>query len=437
MQVSVETTKGLERRMTVSVPRENLDTEVEKRLKSLAGKVKIDGFRPGKAPFNVIRKKYAGDVQLEVRGDLIQSSFYEALEQEDLRPAGKPFIEPLENDAGDNLEFSATFEVYPDFEIKGLDKLEIERPIVEVVETDVDNMIESLRKQHLEWSEVDREAKMGDQVIVNFVGTIDGEEFQGGTGNDVDVELGAKRMIPGLEEQLVGTKAGDDVNIKVSFPEEYPAKELAGKPAEFATTVLKVMEAVLPELTDEFVKKFDVQEGGIEALRSQVRDNMKKELEQTVQARIRARVFDGLVGLKLCEVPQALVDGEIENLMKQREQMLIQYGGAGRAPEMAPAEFQEEAERRVALGLLLSEIVLKNEIKVPPARLREEVEKLASGYDDPDMVVKHYYSDKERLSQVETATMEKMAVEWVLDQAKVTDQETSFDDLMNPGQTAA
>lgn len=437
MQVSVETTNGLERRMTVTVSRENLDSEIEKRLKSLAGRVKIQGFRPGKAPFKVVRQKHGADVEQEVKGDLIQSSFYEALEQEDLRPAGKPFIEPAKGEKGEDLEFAATFEVYPDFEIKGLDKVKIERPVAEVTDADVDNLIETLRNQHKEWADTDGEAKMGDQVIVNFVGTIDGEEFQGGTGNEVDVELGAKRMIPGLEEQLVGTKAGDDVNIKVSFPEEYPAKELAGKPAEFATTVVKVQEAVLPELDDEFAKKFGIDEGGVEALKKQVRDNLDRELDQKIQARITARVFDALVELKLCEVPKTLMDTEIENLMKKREQMLIQYGGSGQAPDMDPAEFQDEAERRVALGLLLSEIVFKNEIKVPPARLREEVEALASSYDDPDSMVKQYYADKERLSQVETATMEKLAVEWVLDQAKVADKEISFDDLMNPGQTAA
>lgn len=423
--------------MTVKVPGENVDNEVEKRLKSLAGKVKIQGFRPGKAPFNVVSQKYAQEVLSEVRGELIQSSFYEALNQEDLHPASKPFVEPTEAEKGSDLEFTATFEVYPQFELKGLDKIKVERPVVEVTDEDVGKLIETLRKQKSTWVEADRAAKMDDQVTVDFIGTIEGEEFDGGTGNSVDVELGAKRMIPGLEEQLVGTKAGDKVNIKVSFPEEYPAKELAGKPAEFATTVLKVNEPSLPPLDDEFMKQFDVQEGGVEALKVQVRGNMERELEQTVNSRVKARVFDALIGLKLCEVPQALVDGEIEKLMQQRKQMMIQYGGSGRAPEMKAAEFQVEAESRVALGLLLSEIVHKKELKVSPARLREEVEKLAAGYEDTDSVVKQYYSDKERLSQLESQTLENMTVEWLVEQAKVTDKKTSFDDLMNQGQTAA
>lgn len=437
MQVSVETTKGLERRMTVTVPKEKVEGEVEKRLKSLAGKAKVQGFRPGKAPFKVIRQKYAEDVRHEVRGELIQSSFYEALTEKELRPAGRPYIEPAAAGENADLEFTATFEVYPDFELKGLDKMKIERPVAEVTDADVDKLIETLRKQHSEWVAADRAAKMDDQVVVNFVGTIDGEEFEGGTGNEVDVVLGAKRMIPGLEEQLVGTKAGDEVNIKVTFPEDYPAKELAGKAAEFATQVLKVNEAKLPEVDAEFAKNFGVEEGGVEALNKQVRENLEKELQQTINSRVKARVFDALVGLKLCEVPQALVDGEIEKLMEQRKQMLVQYGGTGHAPDLDAAEFQEEAERRVALGLLLAEIVHKNEIKVTPARLKEEVEKLAAGYQDPESVVKYYYSNKEQLSQLENATLEEVAVEWVLEQAKVTDKKSSFDELMNPGQTAA
>lgn len=437
MQVSVETTKGLERRMTVTVPKEDIENEVEKRLKSLAGKAKIQGFRPGKAPFKVIRQKYAEDVRQEVKGDLIQSSFYEALSKQELRPAGRPYIEPAAGGADADLEFTATFEVYPEVEIKGLDKIKIERPVAEVTDADVDQLIETLRKQHAEWVEVDRAAKMDDQVVVNFVGTIDGEAFQGGTGNDVDVVLGAKRMIPGLEEQLVGTKAGDEVNVKVTFPDDYPAKDLAGKAAEFATTVLKVNESRLPEVDEELAKNFGVTEGGVEAFKKQIRDNLEKELEQTIKNRVKNSVFDALVALKLCEVPKALVDGEIQNLMEQRKQMMVQYGGRGRADDLDAAQFEDEAQRRVALGLLLSEIVHKNDIKVSPARLKAEVEKLAAGYQDSDAVVKYYYSNKDQLSQVETATLEELAVDWVLEQAKVTDKKTSFDELMKPGQTAA
>jgi len=435
MQVSVETTSGLERRMTVTVPKENVDGEVEKRLKELAGRVKIDGFRPGKVPFSVVRKKFAGSVSQEVMGEVMQNSFYEAVMQEKLRPAGMPLIEP--GDATDNFEFTATFEVYPEFEIKGLDKIKVERPVLEISDADLDKMLDTIRAQRKTWQEVDRPAQAGDQVTIDFVGSIDGEEFQGGAGQQVPVELGAKRMITGFEEQLTGTKAGQELTMDVTFPEDYQAKDLAGKAAAFAATVHKVEESVLPELTDEFAAEFGVKEGGLDALKQQVRENMQREAEQGINNRVKEQVFEGLMDLDLLEVPKALVDSEIETLVKQRQEQMQQYAGAGQVQDVDPAQFETQARRRVSLGLLLSEVIKVNDITVPPARLREAVEKLASTYERPEDVVKYYYSDKDRLKELETVTLEDMAVESVLEQAKVTDKTVTFDALMNPGQTAS
>ena len=434
MQVSVETTNGLERRMKVIVPKENVDVEIEKRLKELAGRVKLDGFRPGKVPFSVVRKKFAGSVGEEVMGEVMQRSFYEAITQEKLRPAGMPLIEP--GDATENFEFTATFEVYPEFELKGLDKIKIERPVVEIGDADIDKMLETIRKQRKTWQVVDRAAKEGDQVTIDFVGTIDGEEFKGGTGQQVPVELGSKRMIAGFEEQLVGAKAGQELTLDVTFPEDYHAKDLAGKPVSFATTVSTVEESVLPELTDEFAVEFGVKDGGLDTLKQQVRENMEREAEQTVSSRIREQVFEGLMGLKLLEVPKALVDSEIEVLVKQRQEAMQQYAGAGQVQDVDPAQFETQAQRRVSLGLILSEVIQKNSITVPPARLREAVEKLAASYERPEEVVKYYYGEKERLKELENMTLEEMAVEHVVSQAKVSDKKTPFDALMNPGQTA-
>lgn len=435
MQVSVETTSGLERRMTVTVPKENVDGEVEKRLKDLAGRVKIDGFRPGKVPFSVVRKKFAGQVSQEVMGEVMQNSFYEAVTQEKLRPAGMPLIEP--GNATDNFEFTATFEVYPEFEVKGLDKIKVERPVLEIGDTDLDKMLDTIRGQRKTWQEVDRAAKDGDQVTIDFVGTMDGEEFQGGAGKQVPVELGAKRMITGFEEQLAGTKAGQELTMDVTFPEDYQAKDLAGKAAAFATTVHKVEESVLPELTDEFAAEFGVKEGGLEALKTQIRENMQREAEQAINNRVKEQVFDGLMGLNLLEVPKALVDSEIETLVKQRQEAMQQYAGAGQVQDVDPTQFEDQAQRRVALGLILSEVIQSGKITVPPARLREAVEKLAATYERPEDVVKYYYSDKDRLKELENVTLEEMAVESVLEQAKVSDKATAFDALMNPGQTAS
>lgn len=431
MQVSVETTNGLERRMTVTVPKENIDGEVQKRLKDLAGRVKIDGFRPGKVPFSVVQKKFSGQVSQEVMGEVMQNSFYEAVTQEKLRPAGMPLIEPGE--VKDDFEFTATFEVYPEFEVKGLDKIKIERPVVEIGDTDVDKMLETIRKQRKTWGEVDRAAKEGDQLTIDFVGTLDGEEFQGGSAKQVPLELGSKRMIPGFEDQLMGAKPGEERTLNVTFPEDYQAKDLAGKAVQFATTVTKVEEPVLPELNDEFAVEFGVKEGGLDALKQQVRDNMQRETEQTVAMRVKEQVFDGLMGLKLLDVPKALVDSEIESLVKQRQQDMQQYG---QVQDVDPAQFESQAQRRVSLGLILSEVIKNNDISVPPARLREAVEKMAASYERPEDVVKYYYGDKDRLKEVENVTLEEMAVEHVISQAKVSDKKTSFDALMNPGQTA-
>jgi trigger factor len=435
MQVSVETTSGLERRMKVAVPKERIDSEVEKRLKSLSGQAKIPGFRPGKVPMSVIRQKFGGQVVQEVTGELMQSSYYEAVTQEKLHPAGAPTIEPGEGSKSGDLEFIATFEVYPEFEVTGLDTIKVERPVLEISDDDINKMLETIRKQRQAWQEVDRAAQDGDQVTIDFVGTIEGEEFQGGSAQGVAVELGSKRMIAGFEEQLVGAKAGEERTLSLSFPEDYHAKELAGKPVEFAAKVIKVEEAVLPELDDEFAKAFGVQEGGLEALKQQVRENMEREAEQTIKGRVKEQVFSGLMDLKLMEVPKSLVDGEIDTLIKQRQEAMQQYGGA-QVQDVDPSQFEDQAQRRVALGLILSEIIQKNDIKVPPARLRETVEKLAASYERPEDVVKYYYSDKQRLAELENVALEEMAVEWLLEQVKVTDKKVSFDDLMNPGQTA-
>ena len=435
MQVSVETTTGLERRMKVAMPKKGIDSEVQKRLKSLAGRAKIDGFRPGKVPFGVILKKYGGSVQAEVLNEMMQSSFYQAVTQEKLRPAGVPLIEPGDAESKDSVEFTATFEVYPEFVLKGFNKIKVKRPVLEIVDADINKMLETIRKQRMSWQEVKRASKNGDQVTVDFVGTINGEEFEGGSAQNIQVELGAGRMIKGFDEQLVGVKAGGELTLSLSFPDDYHVPDLAGKPVEFATKVLKVEESVLPELDDKFIAEFGVKEGGLDALKKQVRENMEREAKQSIAAKVKEQLFDGLVGLKLLDVPKALVDGEIETLVKQRQEAMQQYGG-GQMPETQPSEFEEQARRRVVLGLILAEVIKKNELKVQPAQLREKVEDIAASYEHADEVIKYYYGDKTRLTELENVTLEEMAVDSILAEAKVTDKKTSFDDLMNPGQTA-
>lgn len=436
MQVSVETTTGLERKMKVAVPKDRIDSEVELRLKDLVGRVKIDGFRPGKVPVSVVRKKYGSQIRQEVLGDVMQSSFAEAVSQEKLRPAGMPQIDEVNDTDSDTLEYTATFEVYPEVKLGGLDKIKVERPVLEISDADIEKMLENIRSQRKAWQEVDRASQEGDQLTIDFVGTIDGEAFQGGSAEGVPLELGSKRMIEGFEDQLVGAKAGEERTVSVTFPEDYHSADLAGKAAEFAVKVTKVEEAVLPELNDDFVKSLGVAEGGLDALKQQVRENMEREGKQTIASRLKEQVFAALVDLNLVELPKALVDAEIESLVKQRKEAMAQYGGA-QVQDVDPTQFEDQARRRVSLGLVLSEIIQQNDIKVPPARLRETVEGLAASYEQPEAVVKYYYSDKNRLAEVENIALEEMAVEWLMEQGSVTDKKTSFDELMNPGQTAA
>ncbi|MDH5328013.1 MAG: trigger factor [Gammaproteobacteria bacterium] len=425
MQVSVETTSGLERRMTVEIPKADIDQEVQKRLKSLAGKARLSGFRPGKVPFSVIQKRYGGQVQQEVIGDVMQSSFYEALTQEKLIPAGRPQIEPTEQSEESDLQYIATFEVLPEISVS-VDSIAVEEPQVEISDEDIDKMIEVIRKQQNEWEPVEREAQDGDQVTIDFTGKIDGEVFPGGSGEGMSVVIGSGRMIKGFEEGLAGCKTDEQKTLSLQFPEQYHAADLAGKPVEFDITVKKVEQAVLPEINDEFAAKMGVTEGGLVVFREQVKANMQRELDQNKRSKLKQQVMDGLYEHNKFDVPKVMVENEIQALMQQAGQQ---------APgmELKSENFEEQARRRVAIGLILSEVVKQHNIKVSPTKVREMVENLAAGYEMPDEVVKYYYSNKERLQEVENFALEDEIVNWVMSQAKVSPKSSSFDEFMNPG----
>ncbi|WP_288371698.1 trigger factor, partial [uncultured Marinobacter sp.] len=343
MQVSVETTSGLERRMTVGIPADRIENEVNKRLQQTAKRARVDGFRPGKVPMSVIRKRFGASAHQEVIGEVIQSSFYEAIMQEKLNPAGAPSVEPKSMEAGKDFEYVATFEVYPEVTLAGFEAISVERPESEVTEADVDTMLETLRKQNTRFEAVERAAENGDQVTIDFVGKIDGEAFQGGTANGTNLVLGSGRMIPGFEEGLVGAKAGDSLTLKVTFPEDYQNLDLAGKAAEFETTVQAVAAPALPELNDEFFAQFGVNEGGLEGFRAEVRKNMERELRQAIKTKVKGQVMDGLLKTNTVEVPKALISNEIDRL---REQAVQQFGGANIQASQLPAElFEEQAKR--------------------------------------------------------------------------------------------
>lgn len=435
MQVSVETTSGLERRMTVGIPAERIDNEVNKRLQQTARRARVDGFRPGKVPMSVIRKRFGDAARQEVIGEVIQSSFFEAVTQEKLTPAGAPSVEPKQLEAGKDFEYIATFEVYPEVTLADFSAIKVERIESEVTDADLDNMLEILRKQNTSFSAVEREAANDDQLTLDFVGRIDGEEFQGGTATDTQLVLGSGRMIPGFEEGLVGAKAGETRTLKVTFPEEYQNQDLAGKAAEFEATVKEVAEPVLPELNDEFFAQFGVDEGGLEAFRTEVRKNMDRELRQAIKTKIKGQVMDGLLETNQVDVPKAMLSNEVDRL---RVQAVQQFGGASIKPEQLPAElFEEQAKRRVALGLVVAEIVKQHELKPDEDRVRGMIEEMASAYQEPEQVINWYYQNEQQLGEVQSVVLEEQVVDTVLQKAQVTDKQVPYEEAVKPAQPAA
>lgn len=432
MQVSVETTQGLERQLTITVAADKIDTEVKSRLRDLAKRQRIDGFRPGKAPVSLIQKRYGLAVLQEVAGEQMQRHFYEAIVANKLTPAGNPTFAPGQLEQGKDLEFKATFEVYPEVEVKNLDKIEVNKPVVEITDADLDKMLETLRKQHAKWEAKKTKAANGDRVIIDFVGSIDGEEFEGGKASNFTLELGQGRMIPGFEDGIVGKKAGEQVTVEVTFPEEYHAENLKGKAASFAVTVNTVEQQVLPELNDEFAALFGLETASVDALKAEVRKNMERELNQNIKAKVKEQVIKGLLANNDVDVPNALIKGEVDVLRKQALQRFGNNLDPKNLPELPASLFEEQAKDRVKVGLLLGEVIKGNELKVDDAKVQALIETVASAYEDPQEVVQYYNSNKELLQSMRNVALEEQAIDVVLAAAKVTDQKAAFDEIMNP-----
>ena len=432
MQVSVETTSGLERRMTVEVPEERIDGEVQNRLKRLARTAKVKGFRPGKVPMKVVAQQYGKQVRDEVVGEVIQATYFEAINQEKLQPAGMPSIEPQVNDQGKSLQYTATFEVMPEVELADLSGTKLEKVVAEVSDEDLEKMIDNLRQQRAEWKPVKRKAKKGDRLNIDFKGTIDGEEFSGNAGEGVQLTIGSGRMIAGFEDGLVGAKAGEELTLDLQFPEDYGHKDVAGKPVQFAVKVNSVEEPLLPEVDEEFAKGFGIGDGSLEALRNEVRQNMERELAQAVSARNKQAVMDKLLELNKIDVPAALVDNEAQNLKQQMmQQMQVPQGKS--MPELDATLFKGEAERRVTLGMLVAEIIQSNELNADEAKVKAKVQEVAATYEHPEEVINWYMADKSRLSQIENLLLEDEVVDWVFGKADVSESKSSFDEVMGRG----
>lgn len=432
MQVSVETIQGLERRLTISVPAESVDVEVKNRLRQIGKTQRINGFRPGKVPPSVIQKRYGKSVRQEVAGEIMQRNFVEAIVAEKINPAGRPRFVAKSNEDGKALEFEATFEIYPVVELKDLKEISVERPEVEVTDNDLDEMFVTLQKQHKTWKANKRKTKKGDKLTIDFTGRIDGEEFEGGKSEGFELELGSGRMIPGFETEITGMKVGEEKTIKVTFPEDYHAENLKGKEAEFDIVVNTTEGPVLPGIDEEFAKLFGVEEGGVEALREEVRKNMERELTQAVKAKVKEQVIEGLLSSHDLDLPSALITQEIDVLRQQAMKRFAGQMDPKNLPELPNNMFEEQAKRRVKVGLLLGEVIKVNELKVDESKVNELIASTASAYEDPQEVVEYYSSNNELKQQMQNVALEEQAVELLVEKATVKNKKTSFQDIMNP-----
>ena len=431
MQVSIESSKGLERQLKIGVPAEKIDKEVTNRLQKATKTVSIKGFRKGKVPLKVVKQHYGKGVRQEVVGEIVNSSFYEAIQQEDLKPVGQPQINDLSDKEGQDLEFMAVFEVFPEVTLKPLTKVKLDRPVSEVTEADVEKMIEQLRNQQSSFKVGKKKAKDGHQVNIDYVGTRDGEEFDGGKAEGQDLVLGSNSMIPGFEKGLEGLSAGDETVLKLSFPDDYQSEELKGAAVEFAVKVNSVASKALAKMDDEFFKLFGVESGGEAKFREDVLDNMERELRNAIRTKVKNRVMNQLFELNSVELPSALVANEINQL---KQQMVQQFGGGQQIDlSMLPDDmFKEKAERRAALGVIVSEIVKVEELSPDEDQVRARVDEIASTYEQPKEVVDYYYSKPELLSSVEGVVLEDQVTELVLAKAKIKEQTLAYEDAIKP-----
>lgn len=438
MQVSLEVTSDLERRLKISVPAQQVEEQVNEQLRRMTRSVKIKGFRPGKVPLKIVQMHYGAQAREEAVGRLIQSSYTEAVEQQKLNPVAPPLLDAVNADEGADLEFTATLEVSPEVKLGSFDSIEVARPKAQITDADIDKMISELQRQNQSLEEVaaDTPAADGDVVTFDHKGTIDGELFEGGSHDGQRVMLGSKNMIDGLEAGMVGMKVGDKKDIEATFPKDYQAESLQGKKAVFAVEIKAIHKTVLPEVNDDFCARYGVTEGGVEALRQEVSRNMDRELQQSIKKKVKDQVMDGLVAVTPLPLPQSMVTEEIGRLRKRAVDQLVERGiDKDKIPEIPDSEFTAEAQKRVQLGFIIESVVQEHKLEPTPEKVEAMLRDMAALYQSPEEVINWYKNDKKQLAMVRHIVLEDEVVETVLKGAKVTDSELSYAEAVRPGVT--
>lgn len=435
MQASLETLSTLERRLKVAVPIQQIDSEIESRLKRLQRTAKLHGFRPGKVPMKVVAQQYGPQVRQEVLGDTVERTFGEAVREKNLRVAGFPRIETQRDGAAEEaFEFTATFEVFPEVTIGDLTQATVDNPVVAVGDAEIDKTIEVLRKQRTEYEKVERAAASGDVVVMDYTGTIDGVPFEGGSAKGQAVVLGEGRLLPDFEAQVTGMAPGQSRVVELVFPEDYHGKEVAGKKASFDVTLISVQQANMPPVDADFARSLGIEDGDIGKMRDDIRANLEREVRRRVQARVKDQVLKALMDNAQLEVPKVLIEMEMDRLVAGAAESLKARGMAEQASSMPRDVFEPEARRRVVIGLVLAELVKAEKIKAEPEQVRSVIDDYAQSYERPEDVVRWYYQSPERLREVESVVIENNVVDWVLKRVQVVDKTTDFDDLMGNAQ---
>ena len=431
MQVSVSSNTGLERKMTITLPAQEIEQELNKRLSKLRKTAKLPGFRPGKIPASVIDKKFGGDVLNEIAGEMINRSYLEALTEQKIEPATRPSIEPKDIARGQDIEYTATFDVFPSVDRTDLSGISIEKQVCEIADQDIDNTIDTIRKQRLNWNEVDNAAEQGNRVTINFKGTVDGEAFEGGEANDYPVVIGEGMLLKDFETGMIGMKSGETKTIDVTFPDDYPAENLKGKTAQFEITINKTEQSQLPEVNEEFVKSLGIEDGTAESFRNQVKENMQREVDNRIRMSVRENVFKALSENNEVELPGQLINDEADLIRQANAEQMKKQGLDASQVNIDDEEVTEEAAKRVKLSMIVREVISANEIKLDKDMLRDKLNDMAQTYEDKDAFVRWYMQDQQRMQQLESTVLEEVVVEKLLQTADVAEKQVSFSELMD------